>query len=468
MVLSQLGRCDRSRRPCGKGDMLPVQQIQWSWQTARESTACATSDARAAIGGLPSGPGPMNIAVFVGEFPVLSETFVIRQIVGLIEAGHRVTVVTGEWGDRSQVQEAYEAYGLERVVRPIRSGRVSRWNKLRALSGIASRGLFHPSAWPALRNAVRAAVRGSVASALDIAAVTRRGVFLGHYDAIIAHFGPAGVRAMHLKHARLLSGPLAVVFHGQDMSDRKTLARQLGNYRELFKHAAMLLPVSRYWRERLLTWGAPMEKIHVLRMGVDLAGLAMLDADRPLHYPLRLLSVARFTEKKGLHYAIEGVLAARGPIRYEIIGAGPLEAELRAAVKDTPGKEIIFLGKRTQSDVFARLEQADVFLLPSVTAADGDMEGIPVALMEAMAKGVLVLTTRHSGIPELVEHRRSGLLVAERDASAIAEAIDDLQRSAEAVGDMRREARRVVEREFDNTRLDQECERICRLLSRQS
>ncbi len=408
---------------------------------------------------------PLNVAFFVGEFPILSETFVIRQVAGLVQAGHNVTVLAGEWGDRDCAHETYRAHRLERVVKPLREGLDSRGGKLRRVAGFAARSLLTGKGRRRLGVALRAARNGSAASLLDIAAVASRPraqQHLGCYDAVIAHFGQAGVRAMHLQQAELLEGPLAVVFHGFDMSDRATLARHHGNYRELFGHAALLLPISHLWRQRLVDWGADPRKVEVLRMGVDLERLAMLSPARPLGSPLRVLSVARFTEKKGLRYAIEGVMAAQGPIRYEIIGSGPMADELKALAARAPAdKEIVFLGQQSQQGVFQSLEQADVFLLPSVTASGGDMEGIPVSLMEAMAKGVLVLATEHSGIPELVAANTAGFLVPERDSIAISQRLNTLRQRAGDLAEIRRAARKAVESEFDNQQLDHRLQHLC-------
>jgi colanic acid/amylovoran biosynthesis glycosyltransferase len=94
------------------------------------------------------------------------------------------------------------------------------------------------------------------------------------------------------------------------------------------------------------------------------------------------------------------------------------------------------------------LRDTDICLQPSVTASDGDMEGIPVSLMEAMAMGLLVVSTRHSGIPELIEHRVSGLLAEERDAEGLAELLVEAIRNPRLADGWRRSAREKVEREY--------------------
>ncbi|MCB1907320.1 MAG: glycosyltransferase [Rhodocyclaceae bacterium] len=407
----------------------------------------------------------MKIAFFVAEFPVLSETFVIRQVAGMVRAGHDITVIAGQRGEAGLGNSLFSELGLaERVVAIRQSGRV---RQLRAVLRLL---LSAASSWAGVRSlevAIRAALAGSAGSLIDIASLAGRPA-LGRFDAVIAHFGPAGVRAMHLQQCGMLDGPLATVFHGFDVSDRRTVARCRRQYRALFAHCAALLPISELWRSRLIGWGACESRVRVLHMGVDVDRIPMLDAERPVARPLRVLSVARLTEKKGLAYGIEAVRRSPGPIHYRIIGSGPDEAALRAAAADLPeGKVVEFLGRRPHDEVFAALAESDVFLLPSVTAAGGDMEGIPVALMEAMALGVLVIASRHSGIPELVVDGASGFLAGERNAEEIAEALARCARpdAASSIARMRRAARAAVEAGFDNAALDRELEGVCRMLA---
>ena len=162
--------------------------------------------------------------------------------------------------------------------------------------------------------------------------------------------------------------------------------------------------------------GVPREKITVVHMGVDVERFQF--EDRPQNKPIRILSVARATEKKGLTYALEAIEKCNMDVRYEIIGGGELESKLIAQIADYNSKEKITIhGPQSSEFVAESLKKADIFLLPSVTDQYGDMEGIPVSLMEAMASGVIVLSTVHSGIPELVEHQKSGFLVEERNGA---------------------------------------------------
>lgn len=407
----------------------------------------------------------MKIAFVLRDFPVLSETFVLRQIVGLVEAGHEVRIVVGKKADKPFKHEKYEQLGLDRLIHPLRHEVGGRLSRAVLLVRFVSGSLLSRQGWKALGTGLRAAWTGCPEALMDIAAQSRQGP-IGRFDAIVAHFGPTGVRAMYLRQSGLVDGPVATVFHGFDVSRSDIIKKHLGNYHRLFEQTEVLLPISELWKQRLLEWGAPKDKLRVLRMGVDLDQLQMSATTRQPIDPLQVLSVARLTEKKGLEYALAGVTQARSNIACTIIGTGPLDQPLRELAGSAKPGVINFAGEQPQHKVFEALQQADVFLLPSVTAADGDMEGVPVVLMEAMAKGVIVLATRHSGIPELIDDGVSGLLVAERDSAAIANALDRVAAGEIDVARMRTEARLKVESKFDNAALDRELIDICRSLRR--
>jgi colanic acid/amylovoran biosynthesis glycosyltransferase len=146
--------------------------------------------------------------------------------------------------------------------------------------------------------------------------------------------------------------------------------------------------------------------------------------------PVRLLTVARLVPKKGLEYAIRAVaaLAAKNyEIRYEIAGEGRERDTLKQLIAELRLDGIVtLLGAQDGEAVTRLMDCADVFVLPSVTGDDGDQEGTPVALMEAQAVGLPVVSTRHGGIPEVVLHEKTGLLVPERDVDALVGAIEFL------------------------------------------
>lgn len=402
----------------------------------------------------------MPVLFVLAEFPRYSETFVIDQIVGLLDRGFDVRILAISRGPSPVPGDIVDTRGLmarATFVFDHPASASAPWQVLlrrlrRVLPGL-------PSA--RVRRALSVRRFGHAAKSLVLAGAVRRLPTPLRARAIVAHFGPTGVLATHLRTLGLIEGPLYTVFHGFDLSQHSVLARHAADYRHLFAHGERMLPISQRWRGKLEALGCAAEKIQVHRMGVDLEGFryappATNGAPAPGR-ELRLLCVARLVEKKGVRYLCEAVarLVRRGvPLRLDVIGDGPLHATLRRFVDEQGMQDAIhILGRRDTTYVQEALRSADVFALPSVTAADGDQEGIPVSLMEAMASGVPCLSTVHSGIPELIEDGRSGWLVPERDIDALADVLARIQAGDFDLAAIARAARHTVETHFDQRRL---------------
>ncbi len=394
------------------------------------------------------GARKLRIAMVVGVFPKLSETFVLEQIVGLLEAGHDVRI-----------------FALNAPHEVLRHEVVDRWKLLERTTYVPrGKGAF------AFLGALRHFPEYQLQTfELTRALAARRALGpQGNFDAVLCHFGFIGEEARKLRRVGFFEGPLAVIFHAADVT---RWLREQGDdaYTALFAEAALLLPISRHWRRKLERLGAEPTRMQVLHMGVDLRGLPYRARSLKEGETLRILSVARLMEKKGIRYAIEALALARErlgrPFEYHIAGDGLLRAELEELVRARGlSKEVVFDGWQTAEQVSALLDRAHVLLAPSVTAKDGDMEGIPVALMEAMARGLPVLTTEHSGIPELVKNGETGLTVPERDAEALARALEKLVAERDAWPTLTENARRMVEAEFDSAKLVSELEALLRRL----
>lgn len=401
----------------------------------------------------------MTVLFVLSEFPRYSETFVIDQIVGLLDRGFDVRILA-----------------VNRGADPMPGDTVATRGLMDRATFIFPRGTKGAAGWQvALRRAQevlpglpRARVRralsvrryGHAAKSLALAGAARRLREPLKANAIIAHFGPTGVLAAHLRSLGLLDGPLYTVFHGYDLSQHSVLERHLRDYQRLFDAGEHMLPISALWSRKLMALGCAPEKIHVHRMGVDLDSFRFAPPEDRVPEqtrPLRVLCVARLVEKKGIAYLCDAVgqLAwRRVPVELEVIGDGPLQADLERFVAAKSLESCIRIrGRRDKAYVQAALARADVFALPSVTAQDGDQEGIPVSLMEAMASGVPCLSTIHSGIPELIEDGRSGWLVPERDVDALADRLESIQRGDYDLPAIARYARHTVETHFNQSRL---------------
>lgn len=362
----------------------------------------------------------MKVGFFLLKFPLSSETFVLNQITAFIDMGFEVEIVALQKGDTENTHAAWTKYNLAARTRWLQDEPTGKVAKLRHRASQTLRGIHRKNTWQALnlkrygaesRNLILSAICGQVVAPL-------------HADVFIAHFGPAGVTAAKLRELGVIRGKIATIFHGIDISSREVLNHYTPEYQQLFRRGDLMLPISDLWAGRLQKMGCPREKIAVSRMGVDMTRFSPRPVKAPAT-PLEIISVARLTEKKGLHVAIEACrqLKEQGmAFRYRILGIGPWERRLRTLIEQYQLEDVVDMpGFKPSHEVKEMLDDADVFLLPSVTGADGDMEGIPVALMEAMAVGIPVVSTLHSGIPELVEADKSGWLVPENDARALAQ-----------------------------------------------
>jgi colanic acid/amylovoran biosynthesis glycosyltransferase len=193
--------------------------------------------------------------------------------------------------------------------------------------------------------------------------------------------------------------------------------------RTVLRRAGAVTAMNADMTARLVAQGAPPARTHVLPMGADV-GLVRAAAAGVARQPGRILFVGRLVEKKGLHVllaALRGVGTAGWSL--EVVGDGPLRAQLEAAAAGLP---VTFLGALPRAELARAYGRGEVVVVPSVAAASGDQDGLPVALLEAMAAGCAVVGSRIAGIDAAVVDGDSGLLVPPGDPGALAAALDGL------------------------------------------
>lgn len=391
----------------------------------------------------------MKLTFFTMQFPVSSETFVLNQVTHFIDIGYDVEIISVFPGDLVKRHAAFDRYNLAAKTHYLLpEDKAGKFGKLAQRLKIILPNIFKP----ATLKSFNIARYGDQCSKLLLPAIVAANKKPFAAEIFLVHFGYAGALANKLRELNVLKGRQVTVFHGADISRRHILAEHREDYPRLFVQNELLLPISRLWEHKLIALGCPPEKIHVTRMGIEPEKFNLKQRDA-LHQPLRILSVARLTEKKGLAVAIEACKILKeqgGCFEYTIVGYGDLEEQLKTAIVDGQLEDCVKLvGFKPQEEIKRYLDEADIFLLPSLTAADGDMEGIPVALMEAMAVGLPVVSTRHSGIPELIEHNVSGWLAPEGDAHALAAILLKLSRGEVDVAPVVQAARAKVETEFN-------------------
>jgi len=239
-------------------------------------------------------------------------------------------------------------------------------------------------------------------------------------EVVLAEYGPTGVAV--LPACRLADIPLVVHFHGCDASDKPVLQKYAAAYRSMFPEAGAIIAVSQDMQEQLLALGAPPEKLYLNPCGVNCSIFSQTD---PGANPPRFLAVGRFVDKKAPHISIlafQKVAEAYPDARMTMAGDGPLWEACKQLVKALKiDDKVKFTGVLSYSEVQAEMNQARSFIQHSFTPDSGDSEGTPVAILEAGASGLPVVSTRHGGIKESVIHGETGFLVDEGDIDAMAQ-----------------------------------------------
>jgi glycosyltransferase involved in cell wall biosynthesis len=398
------------------------------------------------------------LAVLVKVYPKLSETFILEELLGLERLGLSLRLYALSPPTDTIAHPAVQAVRAPLVRVPHVAWTNAREFAIRHAIVFCGAPLRH------LRTLMHALRRGrsgwqDFLRAGWLAVQLRRdGVSHLH-----AHFIslPAGIA--ELVHA-LTALPFSISAHAKDiyLSDAEDLRRKL--------HAATFTVTCTDANRAALAAIAPDARVHRMYHGVDqtlfrprrrILPLPADEADAPL-----ILSVGRLRPKKGLHHLVEAcaLLRDRGVrVRCEIVGYGDERARLEALVeRHALGDRVHFLGKLAREAVIERYAQATVYVQPSCIAADGDRDGIPNVLLEAMACGLPVVATRVSGIPELVDDGGNGLLVEPDDPAALAAAIAHLLARPHLCGDLGCRARDAVVSRFDN---DRNLQLLCALLA---
>lgn len=389
---------------------------------------------------------PSHVAILVKGYPRLSETFIAQEILALERLGLRILIVSLRHPTDTSVHD------LNRQIRsPVlylpEYLHQEPWRVLRAFG----RMLWQRRFWPTLRVWLRDLVRDRTAN---------RGRRMGQALVLAAEL-PADIDWLHAHYlhtptsvacyaARLRGLPFSLSAHAKDVWTIPDWEK-----REKLAACRWLVTCSRMNVEHLQAL-APGAAIELLYHGLEarrfpspgrMTGPDGADAAAPV----RIVCVARAVEKKGLDLLLEALARLPRDLqwRFEHIGGGPLKAALaehaaRLGIED----RVTWRGAATQDEVLASLRRADLFCLASRIAPDGDRDGLPNVVMEAMSQELPVVATRVAAIPEVVVDGVTGLLVPPEDPAALSEALAGLARDPERRLAMGREGRRRILEEF--------------------
>lgn len=269
---------------------------------------------------------------------------------------------------------------------------------------------------------------------------------------IHARFGNAGVKVLKAKKRANL--PMIVSFHGFDLPignrNKQSYQRKLP---ALFRTGETFTVPSKQMKRLLIRKGCPAHKIIVQYSGIDLNKFDYVKR-KSKKKKIRILAVGRLHEKKGFNYLIKAfkkVHKKHPDTKLIIVGSGEERGKLQRLIRKLKlQKHVKLKGDLVHQKVAKEMKRADIFCLPSVTTKDGNHEGIPNAIKEAMASGLPVVATRHGGIPELITHEKEGYLVPERNVKKLAKKIRNLIEKPNKRAKMGKKGRQKIKHRFDS------------------
>lgn len=386
----------------------------------------------------------MKIAYIMSRFPKITETFILYEMIEMEKLGHRISLYPLL---REKQPVAHPEVGpfLRRArFQPFISLPILRANRHYLFT---SPGRYLRMIFEVLRGTFGSlnfffGALGILPKAVKFALdMQKEGV-----EHVHAHFCTHPAVAALIIH-RLTGIPFSFTAHGSDLHvERRMLCRKIAA-------AAFAVTISDFNKKVMVEecHGAYAEKIHVVHCGIDpdyFVPKEAIDRDGPL----KIICVASLEEVKGHRYLIEACRKLRDhdlPFQCDFVGDGPLREKIVAQIKEhSLETQVVLRGMQPRQQVMNMMRAADVKVLASVPTAQGKREGIPVVLMEAMAVGLPVISTRLSGIPELVQDGDTGILVEPGDSDGLAAALQKLAGNARLRRHMGLQGRELILRAF--------------------
>lgn len=386
-----------------------------------------------------------RVAYVMSRFPTVTETFILREMNELERQGwevglfplilERPSVVHPDarpWSARARRAGPLSRAALRAHARYLR-------RRPRDLLSVWGRVLQAHVREPEVLLRALAMLPVSVAMADE---VERRG-----YRHVHAHFATYPLLAAWVAH-RLTDVEYSVTVHAHDIFvSHAMLAEKLAD-------ARLIVAISQFNREYLVREIDPRlgPRIEVIHCGIEPSAYRR-GPRRDVSDRLDLLCIGSLMPYKGHEFLLQAcrILVDRGiPLRLQLVGDGPLRTELVALTAEYGlDADVEFLGARTQEEVAGLLATSNVYVQPSILTGTGQMEGIPVALMEALAAELPAVSTALSGVPELIRSGQTGWLVPPEDPSALADALEAIRSDPARAQQLAAQGRDLVRAEFD-------------------
>ena len=345
---------------------------------------------------------PLNVLFIVNHFPSRSQAFIMNIIVGLIKKGHNVSIFSFNKDNYASLYPDIAKYNL--------------------LDKVTYRGKF-PNKLP-------------------------------HCDIVFCQFGTLGKKIFDAKNLKkwLKNKKVVTCFRGSDTS--KYLKFNYSDvYKKLFAKGALFLPVCDYFKKRLIKLGCDPKKIVVHHSAIDCDRFSFKERNKPESNAINCATTCRLVKKKGVDDIIKAfamVIHQYPDAHLTIMGDGPERLALENLAKKLGcGDKITFSGWACQEKVVSVLDKSHIFLLPSKKDKEGNEEGIPNALKEAMAMGLISIGTFHAGNAELIENGISGFLIKEGDYQGLAQKMYYIIEHPEIWQSMQHAARKKIETDFE-------------------
>lgn len=277
-------------------------------------------------------------------------------------------------------------------------------------------------------------------------------------DIVLAEYGTVG--ATIAKACQQASTPLVIHFHGADAHHRATI--EAHDYKRAFAYARAIVGVSDDMVQQLAKLGAPTDKLFLIPYGIDTHFFKPLSIR---NNPPNFLSIGRFVEKKSPTSLVKAfqIVANKIPEAHLwMVGSGTLLEETKKLAQQLDiANKITFMGVLTSSEIALLMDKMRCFVQHSVTAVDGDMEGTPLAILEASSSGLPIVSTKHAGIKQAVIDSKTGFLVDEYDIETMAERMIQFASSAELAARMGTNARQHI---LKNYQIDKQIAKLDQLI----
>lgn len=384
----------------------------------------------------------MRIAVIVTQFPLISETFVLSHITGLLDRGHDVDIIAWELGDVCVRHPEVERYQLMSRLSLL----TSPDGKLARMTSAVKLLLRNGHQWPVLQS-LNVKRYGRQAGSLRL--LHQVALLVRDYDILHCHFGPNGEIVSQLKRLGV-TGKLVTTFHGYDIR----LAEERGGqiYSNLFELCDALVAISPYNHRSLLRFGADPARLVTLPLGIEVQQQQVATPRQSPEAPLRVISVARLSPEKSVDSAVEAIarlkqLRPTVPLQYDIIGDGPTRPLIETRIAELGLRDQVrLLGAQDHSIVRDALSRSHVFLLAS------QAEALPICLMEASSAGLSIVATDVGSVDQIVVHGRTGFLGPVGDVDTMVAHLTTLVDNPETAAAFGRAGRAHILDAFDHNR----------------